>query len=313
MCCGSCWRARRDFKIQSVDTFLLRAYCPESSESRSNDRPLLPMYELYTIVRDPIPKRLHGIDGGYALRQLSLNEVLAIEDQFFVQGKPRKLSKESKTLIIPEATRDPLRIHEYARLAEFALSLIAKRGHPSVAAVALFNNGSCISVRQLARRSALKPSFPLELTSKGACQWLRQCLRAEKKARERLHITADRYVRYATADHISDGLLDLSISLESLLDTQTEISFKFGACLAKVTGEAGTTASDMAKLLSELYSVRSKLAHGDPSATKLLKKIQPRLPELRRLARKILVTYVLFLSEHTREEWNEHVRDRLFA
>jgi hypothetical protein len=200
-----------------------------------------------------------------------------------------------------------------ATLAESSLALLATAGHPSFSIVAVFSDGACISAKHLAREEQTPPQFPSRLSSKGVCEWLRRCGLAQKQSRDRMHITASRYVRYARAKQISDALLDLSISLESLLESQTEISFKFGACLAKVTGESGSAANDMARLLSELYDVRCKLAHGDPRATKLLKQIEPKLPDLRKLALRILITYVLFLSEHTQKDWADHLRNSLFA
>lgn len=271
------------------------------------------MYELHTITHDPIPRRLHGIEAGYALRPLSVNEVLSIEDRFFVQGSERKIVESANTLIFPEATKDPVQIDEFATLAEFSLSLLATLGHPSFSIVALFADGVCTFAKYLGRVEKTQPKFPSRLTSKGVSQWLRRCALARKQSRDRMHITASRYVRYARTDQTSDALLDLSISLESLLESQTEISFKFGACLAKVTGEKGNDANNMARLLSELYDVRCKLAHGDPKATKLLKQIQPKLSDLRKLARRILITYVLFLSEHTQKEWTEHLRSSIFV
>jgi hypothetical protein len=130
--------------------------------------------------------------------------------------------------------------------------------------------------------------------------------------KERMHITASRYVRFLRADNVPDGLMDLCISLESLLDAQSEISFRFGACLAKFTGASGQTAQESAKLLWELYDLRSKIAHGDPKATKLIREIEPKIPILRILSRKILTNYILFMSGHTRDEWTAHLKSCLF-
>ena len=69
----------------------------------------------------------------------------------------------------------------------------------------------------------------------------------------------------------------------------------------------------MANLLSRLYDIRSKLAHGDPQAAKQLKKFESDLPELDKLARKILTMYVLYMSEHSRDDWKSHVRTSLFS
>jgi hypothetical protein len=274
------------------------------------------MIELHAITPNIIPKRLLGYEiAGYALRPLSRSEGVAIEDRFFIQGNEEKVIQATSTnsLIIPDATNDPVRIDELATLAEFSLSLLAIGGHPSFSVIALFNDGACIFAKRLAREEPTKIQFPSRLSSKGLCQWLQRCALAQKRSGDRMHVTASRYVRYARANQVSDALLDLSISLESLLESQTEISFKFGACLAKVTGERGSSANDMARLLSELYDVRSKLAHGDPRATKLLKQIEPKLPDIRRVARRILITYVLFLSQNSQKDWSVHLRNSLFA
>lgn len=274
------------------------------------------MNDLHAITPDFIPKRLLGYEiAGYALRALSLNEAVSIEDRFFAQGSEEKVvdSTNANSLIIPNATNDPVRMDELVTLGEFSLALLATGCHPSFSVISLFSDGACIFAKRLARGEPTRAQFPPRLSAKGLCQWLQRCALAQKQSGDRMHVTASRYVRYARASQVSDALLDLSISLESLLESQTEISFKFGACLAKVTGERGSAANDMARLLSELYDVRSKLAHGDPRATKLLKQIEPKLPDIRKVARRILITYVLFLSENTQKEWSDHLRNSLFA
>ena len=67
----------------------------------------------------------------------------------------------------------------------------------------------------------------------------------------------------------------------------------------------------MSVLLSDLYDLRSKIVHGT-EATKEHKKIDPHVERLRYIARQILSTYVLYISEHTRDEWKKHLRSSLF-
>jgi hypothetical protein len=273
------------------------------------------MFELYAITRDSIPKRLHGIEGDYALRPMSRPEILSVEDSFFSQGYERKLARTSNAVIFPEARRDVKSLDENAILAEFSLSLVTTSGHPCLSSVALFDQGQCVLAKHLGRSpgNISAPRFTRGMNAVGMREWIKRCQLARTNVKDRMHITASRYVRYSKADNLADALLDLSISLESLLDSQTEVSFRFGVCLAKVTGEKGKKAEEMASLLSQLYSVRSKLAHGDPTAAKLLKVLEPKLPVLRRAVRKILTTYVLFMSEHSREEWRAHVRGSIFS
>ena len=48
------------------------------------------------------------------------------------------------------------------------------------------------------------------------------------------------------------------------------------------------------------------------AASKMLEKIKPSLAELRKIARTILTSYVLFMSDHSRNEWKEHLHSLLF-
>ena len=181
--------------------------------------------------------------------------------------------------------------------------------------MAVFTDGACNFARILDEQWTVvaSPTFSKRLNGIAIAQWLRRCATARTNLKTRIEVTASRYVRYQKANNLADGLMDLCISLESLLDSQTEISFRFSTCLSRIVGERGAGEKQSANLLSRLYDIRSKLAHGDPEATKLLKKIELDLPELNKLARKILTTYVLYMSEHSREDWRIHVRTSLFS
>jgi hypothetical protein len=109
------------------------------------------MFELYAITSDSIPKRLNGIEAGFALRSISTSEILSIEDFFFSQGQERKLAKSSSAVIFPEASKDFVALEEGAILAEFSLSLLTLSGHPSFSSIALFDKGQCILAKHLGR------------------------------------------------------------------------------------------------------------------------------------------------------------------
>ena len=98
-----------------------------------------------------------------------------------------------------------------------------------------------------------------------------------------------------------------------MLDAQTEIAFRFSVCLAKAAGRRGRSSEADGKLLSDLYDLRSKIVHGDPAASKMLGRIAPSHGDLLSLSRSILVAYVLYLSEHSRKEWAEHLKSRVFG
>jgi len=82
--------------------------------------------------------------------------------------------------------------------------------------------------------------------------------------------------------------------------------------LAKVIGEKGTKAEDTANLLRNLYDLRSKVVHGSDYARQH-RKIEPHLASLRRISRIVLTKYVLFMSEHSQDDWKKHLNSLLFA
>lgn len=138
---------------------------------------------------------------------------------------------------------------------------------------------------------------------------MRQVLTARAQTKDRLHIVADRFVRYSRSNDSWDALVDLCICLEALIESQTEISFRFAICLTKISQLKDP--ETVSELLSDLYDLRSKVVHGaDPR--KEHKKLQPRLSQIRFVARAILSAYVLFLSEHTKDDWKKHLRRSLF-
>jgi hypothetical protein len=241
--------------------------------------------------------------------------LVAIEDQFHLQGDERRIPPASIAFILPDAPSDSSEILDFVTLVEFACSIVAVTGHPSFLAVGLFSKNSCTQVRHLSRSVSISTdiSFVPTLTSNGMLQWLRRCLKAQTNSKGRLHITADRFVRFDRSENVADALMDLCISLESLLDHQTEVSFRFSICLTRVIEPRGEQAENTATLLSSLYDVRSKIAHGDPSASSRLKKLKPNVPRLSALAKEILTIYTLFLSEHSRKEWKAHIKKNLYT
>ncbi len=81
-------------------------------------------------------------------------------------------------------------------------------------------------------------------------------------------------------------------------------------CLAKVSGLKN--AEEISELLTDLYDLRSKVVHGSDS-TKEHRKVEPNAAKLRLAARAILTAYILFMTEHTKDEWKRHLRSSLFA
>jgi hypothetical protein len=272
------------------------------------------MTDFYAVTDLSIPEKLHDRDADSCVRFLSAHERLAIEDRFFAAGHRVAISPNTTAVVISQDLLDVKAAEEYCTLSEFALGMLALSGFHSINKIAHFSGGACTYAIQPAARESCgsNPTFGKSINGVATSRWLRQFFVARKNTQGRMHITADRFVRYLRGRDSGDSLTDLCISLESLLDSQTEIKFKFGTSLARLTGKKGQEAIETADVLEDLYDLRSKVVHGDPAAVKLRQKMETKLPKLRIIARAVLTRYVLFMSEHTRSDWKKHLRNVLF-
>ena len=274
------------------------------------------MSELYVLVEPEMPKRMHGDFQGYAVQTLSQSLVVTIEDYLFKSGgnQIKLAGTPASVIIIPDVNASAANIDDQMIIVELALALLVTDGHPTLSTGAIFSGEKCVFAKIMRSESTTQPcTFPHSLNAAAATQWLRRCFLAQKNLRDRMHVTAHRYIKYSRSRTEQDALLDLAISLESLLDSQTEIAFRFATSLSKVTGARGEEALKLATILHDLYDIRSKIVHGNHQVTRLTRKIAPKLPELHRLARRILTTYLLYASEKTYEEWTTFLHNSLYA
>ena len=273
------------------------------------------MPDILLVTPSQIPRRLHSVSEGYSLRPLTKQEATSLEDRLFRQGMPVELPRPSSVVSFPSVHIGHNSLNEYATLAEFALALLTSEGHALVTFASAFSEAEC--TRALPIPSPASPpapiAFPRRLTRIGTTQWLRACHNAHRSATRKFEVTESRFLRFLRGIDPGDSLLDLCISLESLLTVQTEIAFRFSVLLAHVPGDRGALARDSSALLADLYELRSKIVHGDPAASKVLARLGPNQASLKDLARRILVAYVLFMSEHSSDQWGTHVRAILFS
>jgi hypothetical protein len=268
------------------------------------------MASYFAITEIPLPAHLFGEDTGHSIRLIADDERIATEDFFFSLGQRIRIHASTTVVIVAESHLAHGTLDEFAVLVEFALSLISTSGFPSVPIVASLSAGRCTNATLRPRIPCDDPRYLNKLKGNAASTWVRQFFIARGNTKDRLHVTADRFARFCIAGSTPDGLLDLCISLESLIESETEISFRFAVCLAKVTGEPD--AEELSIILSDLYSLRSKVVHGS-DAGKAHKKLAPNIPRLRGMARTILTKYIFHLAENTKDDWKRRLKSSLFS
>jgi hypothetical protein len=268
------------------------------------------MAEYFALTDGPLPQNLFGEDSGHSIRKLSPEERIAIEDYFFSLGERLTIDAATTAVIVSDGHLSKTTLGEFATLAEFALGVITIDGFSAITITAVLSNNRCGSALMRPTANSTAPQFPAKLKNNAASTWIRHFFTAKNKSKDGLHVTADRFVRFCKAGSTPDGLVDLCICLESLIESETEIAFRFATCLAKITGDSN--AEKLSGMLSDLYSLRSKVVHG-AEFSNAHKKLVPNLLQLRLTARTILTKYILHLTEHSKDDWKRHLKSSLFA
>ena len=111
-----------------------------------------------------------------------------------------------------------------------------------------------------------------------------------------------------------DKIVDITISLESLIAGTQELTYKFAlynAFVAETEPDARRNAFD---LLHILYIARSRIVHGDTSfEERAFEKVTNNWESILRLARGALNYYLMFLHERNRAEWDQHLKNLVFG
>lgn len=268
------------------------------------------MADYYALTSEPLPSALHGVDGEFSIRTLSDAERLAIEDYFFKKEIKVALSRKTTAVVVPQSQATSATLEDIAILIEFALGILTVSGFQSVRIAATLSGGTCSAALQMPQPTSVQsPVFAKKVTKAAASTWMRRFFAARSKVKSKLRITADRFTRYLRTSDSHDALVDLCICLESLIEAQTEVSFRFAACLAKISGLDNP--EEVSGLLSDLDDLRSKVVHG-ADFTKQHNRIKPSISRLRFVARAVLTAYVLYMTEHSNEEWKKHLSSSLF-
>jgi len=113
-----------------------------------------------------------------------------------------------------------------------------------------------------------------------------------------------------------DRIVDLTISLESLISGKEELRYKFGLYNAFIATSAPEERRDCYKLLSTLYDARSGIVHGDTASRDTIKAVgivENSWSELIRLARSCLNYHVFFMNDRDRSAWDEHLKELVFG
>lgn len=135
-------------------------------------------------------------------------------------------------------------------------------------------------------------------------------------ARPTVLVTLDRYNTSLVRTNIYDQIIDITIALESIVESSTEIKFRFslyGTLLAEADPTRRRKTFD---LLQTLYDARSAIVHGDISSRAAKKKIDAinrEFKEVQRLALAVISYYLIFHYKEPKNSWKEHLDNLALA
>jgi hypothetical protein len=136
------------------------------------------------------------------------------------------------------------------------------------------------------------------------------CATAAEKA-SHLYTTMKRFNFALCRPEEYDKILDLSVSLETLIAGKTELKFRF--CLYNSLSACGDPLDrdETFEMLSDLYDLRSQIIHGSEDTRDFRKKmdsVTKNWKSLLEVAKKSIIYHIFFLAEGSGENWDKHQR-----
>lgn len=120
-----------------------------------------------------------------------------------------------------------------------------------------------------------------------------------------LQITISRFNSSVLRTSPYDRLIDMCISLESLADGNSDISFQFALYNAILSESDLNRRLDLFKILKSFYSARSKLVHGNHQDDAW---IENNWATLIRVAKASILRKIEFFNERPQDNWQEYLQ-----
>jgi hypothetical protein len=131
-----------------------------------------------------------------------------------------------------------------------------------------------------------------------------------------LIFTLERFNSALIRESALDRIVDITISLESLISGKDELRFKFALYNSFIAASGPDERFGAFKLLMKLYDARSAIVHGDTISkenSRVIETVADNWPEIVKLARAALNYHLFFVHQAPRDEWDEHLKYLVYA
>lgn len=125
-------------------------------------------------------------------------------------------------------------------------------------------------------------------------------------------LTVNKYNSAMSKTSMEEKIIDISICMESIFPSSTEISFRFALYHAICSTENKEDRYDRFKLLKDLYTARSKIVHGSDSK-KYIKKIEKQWDLICKISAVSIFYKIIYLQAGEAEDWQKHLGSGLIT
>lgn len=126
-------------------------------------------------------------------------------------------------------------------------------------------------------------------------------------------LTIDRYNSALFRKELLDKIIDITISLESMVSGTTELRYKFALFNAWCADNTPEERRNSYDLLTKLYDARSAIVHGTSMSEKEFNKkigpIRDNWNEITKMAERAIVYYLFYIYQYDSKSWNQHQQD----
>ncbi len=128
------------------------------------------------------------------------------------------------------------------------------------------------------------------------------------KTDKQLQTTFRRFCSAFMKSNWEDRLIDLTIALESLIPSQTEIKFKFSLYLSLIVSDNPEKRKEIHGMLSDLYDARSGIVHGTSSETrKAIEESKKNWDKLVDILKQCILYRLEFRDKFPDQDWKKHL------
>ena len=218
----------------------------------------------------------------------------------------------AKCLIVTGLPAKPTisQIEDLVLCSTFALNCFRSKGCAVFGSAYVLSNVKKLLVREVIPLElpygAQSEKFVLDPSARpDEVKALFQALMASIQSHAKFRHSLSRFNGALLRHHREDKIVDIAISLESIIGAQSEVSYRFSLNIAQIAETDPAKRADIYSTLRSLYNQRSNIVHGNSPLDATW--FDSKWEEIVRVAKLALIRKADFLKDKPHAEWGEHL------